>query len=49
MPPDLRLPVELGQRVLDYLAQRPYAEVYQLILALQQLEPLEQPAEDEPE
>lgn len=32
--------------VLNYLAGRPYAEVFQLINALQRLEKIEKPAED---
>lgn len=28
---------ELAQQLLNYLAQRPFAEVYQLITAIQQL------------
>lgn len=40
--PKLLIDYALAQAVVAYLAQRPYAEVYQLIAGLQRLEPLEQ-------
>ncbi len=39
--PVYRLPEELGQSVIQYLASRPYAEVYKLIAQLQALEEIE--------
>lgn len=36
---ELLIPLELAEAIANYLAQRPYAEVYQLIAALQQLQP----------
>ena len=35
---DYILPAKLGQAIIDYLSQRPYAEVYQLISQLVQME-----------
>lgn len=35
----ISVPVPLAQALLDYLATRPYGEVYQLIAALQSLQP----------
>ncbi len=43
-PENLIIPIELVQAVANYLAQKPYGEVYQLIAALQQLKPVPQPA-----
>jgi len=39
----LALPQPLGQALIDYLKQRPYVEVYELIPALLALKPVEQP------
>jgi hypothetical protein len=36
-PDHVLLPVPLGNRVLQYLAGRPYAEVHELVIGLQQL------------
>jgi hypothetical protein len=33
----LALPLAVGQAVLDYLGRQPYAEVWQLVAALQSL------------
>ena len=38
---NLVLPFPLGQTVLDYLATRPYNEVYMLVAELQALEPVD--------
>lgn len=38
-PKKLIISFELTNAIAQYLAQRPYAEVYQLIAALQQLQP----------
>jgi hypothetical protein len=38
--PDLVLPVATGQALLDYLVSQPYRDVYQLVAALQTLEPI---------
>lgn len=38
-PTHVAVPVPLAQSILDYLATRPYGEVYRLISALQSLEP----------
>lgn len=38
-PKELIIPLELVQAIGNYLAQKPYGEVYQLIAALQQLQP----------
>ena len=38
-PKSLIIPIDLYEAVGNYLVQRPYAEVYQLIAALQQLQP----------
>lgn len=35
----ISVPVPLAQAILDYLATRPYGEVYRLISAMQSLEP----------
>jgi hypothetical protein len=40
-PEQLLLPLELGQAILTYLAQRPYVEVFELVAALQSLEKTE--------
>jgi hypothetical protein len=45
--PQLILPTHLGQALLDYLATKPYREVYQLVAALQQLQPVPTPEETE--
>lgn len=38
-PKNLIISFELTNAIAQYLAQRPYAEVYQFIAALQQLQP----------
>lgn len=43
---DLILPADLGQAMIDYLATRPYREVYQLVAALQQLTPANPPPKE---
>lgn len=40
------VPVPIAQAVLDYLATRPYGEVYQLIATLQSLQPAPAEAAD---
>lgn len=37
--PALILPTQLGQALIDYLAGQPYRDVYQLVAALQALQP----------
>lgn len=43
-PPRLEIDVQLAQAILDYLTQRPYREVAQLIAGLSQLQPAGSPA-----
>jgi hypothetical protein len=38
MEQKLIIDAQLAQAILDYLVQRPYAEVYQLVAALQRME-----------
>lgn len=33
------LPADLGQAILNYLVQRPYAEVHEMVRGLQALQP----------
>jgi hypothetical protein len=42
------IPMPLAQATLDYLAMRPYREVYQLVRAFESLEPLTEVQEDQP-
>lgn len=47
----LVLPIETAQALLNYLASRPYSEVYELVAQMQQLVPLklvETPLENNP-
>lgn len=37
---------ELAQAVLNYLASKPYAEVFQIIAELQKAQPVEEPTPD---
>lgn len=39
----LVIPLATAEAVVNYLAQRPYVEVFQLIAAMQQLQPLPAP------
>jgi len=41
----LALPVALGQAIIEYLANQPYKDVYHLIPAMQQLQPVQLPNE----
>ena len=41
------IPRELAQATLDYLAMRPYREVFPLIRAFEELEPLPSPRDGE--
>ena len=41
------LPSDLGQAILDYLAKRPYAEVYAMVQGLQQMQPAPETIEPE--
>lgn len=38
------IPENLASAVLTYLATRPYREVYELVAALQQMQPVGEPA-----
>lgn len=40
------LPENIGQAVMNYLAQRPYAEVFHFVSALQALKEAPQPEEE---
>ena len=42
-PQQLVIPLATAEAVVNYLAQRPYIEVFQLIAALQQLQPQPSP------
>lgn len=42
-PQQLVIPLATAEAVVNYLAQRPYVEVFQLIAAMQQLQPLPAP------
>lgn len=42
-PQQLVIDLETAEAVVNYLAQRPYIEVFQLIAAMQQLQPLPAP------
>lgn len=44
-PRAIAVPLPLAQRLVDYLATRPYAEVCELIPALQRCEPVPEPAD----
>ena len=44
-PRAIAVPLPLARRLVDYLATRPYAEVCELIPALQRCEPVPEPAE----
>lgn len=43
-PKQLVIPLATAEAVVNYLAQRSYVEVFQLIAAMQQLQPLSSPA-----
>jgi len=43
-PKQLVIPLATAEAVINYLAARPYVEVFQLIAAMQQLQPLPTPA-----
>jgi len=45
-PDKLIIDVKTAEAVVNYLAQRPYVEVFQLIAAMQQLQPLPAPANE---
>ena len=45
----LLLPEDLGNQVVQYLASKPYAEVFQLIAQLQQLKEAPEQNEQEPD
>ena len=42
-PQQLVIPLATAEAVLNYLATRPYIEVFQLIASMQQLQPLPAP------
>ena len=42
-PKQLVIDLKTAEAVINYLAQRPYIEVFQLIAAMQQLQPLPAP------
>lgn len=42
-PQQLVIPLATAEAVVNYLAQQPYVEVFQLIGAMQQLQPLPAP------
>ena len=42
-PQQLVIPLATAEAVVNYLAARPYVEVFQLIAAMQQLQPLPAP------
>ena len=42
----LAIDVRTADAILNYLAQRPYVEVFQLIMAMQQLQPLPAPVKE---
>ena len=44
----LVIPLATAEAVVNYLAQRPYVEVFQLIAAMQQLQPLPAPVDEAP-
>ncbi len=44
----LVIDLKTAEAVVNYLAQRPYVEVFQLIAAMQQLQPLPAPADEAP-
>lgn len=46
-PKQLVIPLATAEAVVNYLAQRPYVEVFQLIAAMQQLQPLPVPVAEE--
>lgn len=39
------MPEELGQEILNYLVERPYKEVFTLVLKIQSMKPEEKPEE----
>lgn len=43
----LVIPLATAEAIINYLAQRPYVEVFQLIAAMQQLQPLPAPVAEE--
>lgn len=45
-PDKLVIDLKTAEAVVNYLAQRPYVEVFQLIAAMQQLQPLPVPAQE---
>lgn len=42
-PDKLVIDLKTAEAVVNYLAQRPYVEVFQLVAAMQQLQPLPAP------
>jgi len=45
-PDKLIIDLKTAEAVVNYLAQRPYVEVFQLIALMQQLQPLPAPAQE---
>ena len=45
-PKQLVIDIKTAEAVVNYLAQRPYIEVFELIGAMQQLQPLPTPADE---
>ena len=43
--PNYIMPEELGQELLKYLAERPYKEVFILVMKIQSMKPEEKPEE----
>ena len=42
------MPEELGQEILNYLIERPYKEVFTLVMKLQSMKPEEKPEGENP-
>lgn len=40
---EFKISKELADAIINYLAQKPFAEVYQLVAGLQQIKPVEAP------